>query len=645
MNSLRIALTLAFLTAAPASAQDLLTNGNFEADPFDSGWVQLGASQFGGLAPGSTKAVAFPTLSRIGQNLTGASAATANWQLDFYFAVKNTTNRAFSLFVNTTANSANNTSVATINLRYQSGQFNTFSGPLNAWSSDLGLGTVAFSTDANADGDFDDAGDVKNVYRMRLTGSGWGTGSSTYKIQLSNANEITFSRTTSDLNRYHNGSGDTSVPQAFIFNSAFGTNPGFYLDDVTFENIVLPDDPNLAVTGALPIFGTLPVGATGVTSRNVTVQNTGTASDLTITSAAFTGANAANFSTAAAFPIVIAPGATADIPVDFNPGAAKGAFNAVLQLTSNDTSNPVTPVNLPVQLYVAGDSLITDGTFESLPFPEPWVTTGTLTATAGLRAGSATAAWLSGPATGGVNSTAGLAVTGPSDWTLEFDTLILTDTGRAFQLLVHNFGEPNRLDGSTFQLRYEAGAFATLAGAAWSPRPALGQMLPSVDANMDGDFDDAGDTKQVYRIRLSGSGWSTASATCSIAVSESNAPAYTRFDQGLTTFGSAGALTSAPTSFLFSTANATNPGFLVDNVTMTAGAPARVAVYVPLDSVTADATTVTLTWTTDGLSLYRIWASENLSDWTILDADLSGPTYMDSLSPSRTRRFYRVEKQ
>ena len=635
--------TLLLASLAPAVAQDILTNGNFEADPFDSGWVQLGATPFGGLAPGSTRAASFPTLSRIGQDLAGASAATANWQLDFYFAVQNTTNRAFSLSVTTTPGSANNTNVATINLRYQSGQFNAFSA--NSWGSDLGLGTIAHSTDANADGDFDDPGDVKNVYRMRLTGTGWGTGNGTYRIQLSNANETTFSRTTVDLSRYQNGSGNLSVPQAFLFNSAFGTNPGFYVDDVTFENIVLPDDPNLAVTGALPIFGTLPVGATGVTSRIVTVQNTGTSSNLTITAGSFTGANATNFSTTAVFPIVIAPGATADIPVNFNPGAAKGAFNAVLELTSNDTSNPVTPVNLPVQLYVAGDSLITDGTFELSPFPAPWVTTGTVTTTAGLRAGSATAAWLAGPATGGVNSTAGLAVAGPSDWTLEFDTLILTDTGRAFQLLVHNFGEPNRLDGSAFQLRYEAGAFATLAGGTWNPRPALGQMLPSVDANMDGDFDDAGDTRHVYRIRVSGTGWSSAAAVCSIAVSESNSPAYTRFDQGLTTFASAGALTSTPTSFLFSTANATNPGFIVDNITMTAGAPARVAFYVPVNDIVAGPSGVTLTWTADGVSLYRVWASENLIDWSILDADLPGPSYLDSFVPGRLRRWFRVERQ
>ena len=626
----------------PAGAQDLLANGNFEADPFDVGWVQLGAAPFAGFAPGSTRAAAFPAASRIGQNIP---APSANWQLDFYFAVKSTTNRAFSLAVNTTANSAGNTNVATINLRYQSGQFNTFSGPLNAWSSDLGLGSIAFSTDANADGDFDDAGDLRNVYRMRLTGTGWGSGNGTYRIQLSNANEATFSRTTTDLNRYQNGSGNTALPQAILFNSAFGSNPGFYVDDVTFENIALPDDPNLAVTSALPIFGTLPVGASGVISRNVLVQNTGGAQNLTLTAAAFTGTHAANFSTTAAFPVVIPPGTAADIPVIFNPGPAKGAFNAVLELTSNDTSNPVTPINLPVHVYAAGDPVIPDGSFERSPFPEPWVTTGSLTPTAGLRVGSATGAWLSGPASGGVASTAGFAVTGPADWTLEFDALILTDTGRAFQLLVHNFGEPNRLDGAPFHLRYEAGAFATLEGATWSPRPALGQMLPSVDANMDGDFDDAGDTKHVHRIRLAGSGWGTAAAACSIAVSESNVTAFTRFDQAVTTFATAGALTSAPASFLFSAANATNPGFVVDNVTMTAGAPARVAIYVPLDIVSNNAAGITLTWTPDIISLYRVWASDDFAAWSVLDENLTGPSYTDSFQPGRSSRFYRIERQ
>lgn len=641
MNRSAMALLASLAAAVPLHAQqDLLANGNFEADPFDTGWVQLGAVPFGGLAPGSSRATAFPTLSRIGQNLTGA---TADWQLDFYFAIRNTTNRAFSLAVTTTPGSAGNTNVATINLRYQSGQFNTFSA--NSWGSDLGLGSVDFSSDANDDGDFDDPGDVKKVYRMRITGSGWGTGNGTYRIQLSNANETTFSRTTVDLNRYQNGSGNLSVPQAFLFNSAFGSSPGFYVDDVSFENIILADDPNLAVVSPLPIFGTLPVGTTGITSRSVTIQNTGTTKDLVLTAGSFTGTNAANFSTAATFPIVIPPGNTAEIPVDFHPGTARGAFNAVLALTSNDASDPVTPVNLPVQLYAAGDSLITDGTFDATPFPSPWVTTGSVSATVGLRPGSRTAAWLSGPATGGINSTAGLAVTGPSDWTLEFDALILTETGRALQLLVHNFGEPNRLDGSAFQLRYEAGSFATLAGTTWSPRPALGQMLPSIDANADGDFDDEGDTRHVYRIRLSGTEWGTPAASCAIAVSESNAPAFTRFDQGLTTFASAGPRTSGPSSFLFSTANPANPGLVVDNVTMTAGSPGPVTVFVPINTITADATAVALTWTSDGFSLYRIWASENLSSWSVLDENLPGPSYLDALVPNRPRRFYRVERQ
>ena len=69
------------------------------------------------------------------------------------------------------------------------------------------------------------------------------------------------------------------------------------------------------------------------------------------------------------------------------------------------------------------------------------------------------------------------------------------------------------------------------------------------------------------------------------------------------------------------------------------------AFYASVDSVTTGAAGITLSWTTDGLSLYRIWASENLTDWTLLDADLPGPSYLDTIVPERPRRFFRVERQ
>ena len=634
------ALIFAALAAATAlsPAQNLLTNGDLEADPFNLDWTILtGTSQFGGLAPGSTKSAALAPLERLGQSVIGAQS---NWQLDFSFAVKDTPNRAFSLFVCTTTNP----DVATINLRYQSGQFNTFGG--GTFGSDLGLGTVAFSNDANADGDFDDAGDIKNIYRMRITGNGWGSGAGTYDIQLSNANQTTFSRSVTGLSRYQNGSGNSAVPQVFMFNTNFGTNPGFWVDDVSFENILLPDDPNLAVVTGLPVFGTLPVGS-GATSRTITVQNTGATSNLTLAAASVTGADAARYSVPTTFPIVIPPGETRDFTVNFDPAGSRGTFAATLNLTSNDTSSPSIPVAIPAQLYAAGDSLITNGNFEADPFPAGWAPSGTITSTAGLTAGSTRSASLAGPGTGGLNSTLGQSVIGSADWQLEFDVLLPPVTGRGFQLLVHNFGEATRLDAAPVMLRYEADAFAVISGTTYIDQPGLGQMLTSLDNNADGDYDDAGagDIKNVYRIRLSGHRWGTPEATYDIAVTEANAAVFTRSVTGLTEnqAGLGNMRTSPPAAFLFSTAAGNKPGFTVDNVTMTAAAvPVTGPKFVPVD-ITKSGTLVTLSWTPEFNTTYKVWASGDLVDWSAVDTGLPGPTYVEQIVPGR--RFFRVEEE
>jgi hypothetical protein len=640
LKTLILALGATLTLHAPA--QNLLTNGDFEADPSTTGWTVLtGTTQFGGLAPGSTKSAALGNLQRLGQSVAGVVGA--NWQLDFYFAVKNTPNRAFSLFVCTTTNP----DIATINLRYQSGQFNTFGG--GSFGSDLGLGTVAFSTDAEDDGDFDDVGDVKNVYRMRITGNGWGSGTGTYDIQLSNANQTTFSRSVTGLSRYQNGSGNTAVPSVFMFNSNFGSNPGFWVDDVSFENVLLPDDPNLAVVTGLPIFGTLPVGS-GATSRTIVIQNTGAASDLTISAASLTGTDAAKYTVTTPMPIIIPPNEARELIMDFAPGGVSGAFSATLELTSNDTSSPIIPVALPARLYAAGDSLITNGSFEATPYTTGWASSGTTAPTAGLTAGSNVSATLAGPGTGGLTSTLGQAIVGTADWQLEFDVLLQPVTGRSFQLLIHNFGEATRLDAAPVMLRYEADVFGIMSGNAFVDRPDLGQMLTSLDQNADGDYDDAatGDVKNVHRIRLIGHRWGTPDATYDIAVTDANAAVFTRSITGLTeNQGGLGNMrTSPPSAFLFTTAFGNSPGFTVDNVTMTASAePVIERMFVPVDAVFSDSFGVTLSWTTDPGAAYSIWASDNLIDWSPLEAGLTGPTYTDGFSPPRTRRFYRVEKQ
>jgi hypothetical protein len=212
------ATALAMLTAS-ASA---LTNPDFEAATFSTGWTLTGAPvSVTGIAPDSPKGVRF---SASGQAMRQTVAWPADWYVECYFATRVTTARAFSLIVDAGA-------VDAINFRYENGSFAAFNGA--SWSTLPALGTVTGSVDANANGDLGDAGDTKNVYRLRITGHGWGAVGATYDVQVSDANGTAFIRSVSGLAFYQvANSAITNLPSAVKFGTEFGSNPGWWLDDV-----------------------------------------------------------------------------------------------------------------------------------------------------------------------------------------------------------------------------------------------------------------------------------------------------------------------------------------------------------------------------------------------------------------------------
>ena len=150
--------SLALLAPVGLSAQSPLVNGDFEAAPFATGWTNTGAIATDGFAPDSTQGARF---TATGQALRQNRAWGAAWHLDFWFMVRPTAGRQFSLIIDTGG------AASTVNLRYEGG-WHTFAA--GAWGSPLALGPVAASIDQNGDGDLDDAGDTKNVYHMRVTG-------------------------------------------------------------------------------------------------------------------------------------------------------------------------------------------------------------------------------------------------------------------------------------------------------------------------------------------------------------------------------------------------------------------------------------------------------------------------------------------
>jgi hypothetical protein len=220
-----------------------LTNPDFEAAPFSSGWTVTGAPvSVTGIAPDSLKGVRF---TASGQAMRQTVTWPADWFVECYFATRVTTARALSVIIDAGT-------VNAINFRYENGSFAAFNGA--SWSTLPALGTVTASVDANADGDLADAGDTKNVYRLRITGHGWGAAGATYDVQVSDANGTAFTRSVSGLAHYQvANSAITNRPSAVKFGTEFGSNPGWWLDDVSSQDEVPPAElPEIAWLIASP---------------------------------------------------------------------------------------------------------------------------------------------------------------------------------------------------------------------------------------------------------------------------------------------------------------------------------------------------------------------------------------------------------
>lgn len=226
-RSLAAALLIGTLQTVSA-----LTNGGFEASPFSTGWNVTGAPAAGpGLVAGSVQSARFTSS---GQALAQTVAWGADWHVDAYVAVKASAARQLSLIIYNGAN-------AIVNLRYEAGAWAAYNA--TAFISEPALGSLAASVDANNDGDLDDAGDTKNVYRLRLTGRGFGTAAAAYDLSVSDANGSTFTRTVTGRTRWQNVSGTAATPLSIKFGSEFGNNPGWWLDEVTQHDDGPPPGP------------------------------------------------------------------------------------------------------------------------------------------------------------------------------------------------------------------------------------------------------------------------------------------------------------------------------------------------------------------------------------------------------------------
>ena len=114
-------------------------------------------------------------------------------------------------------------------------------------------------------------------------------------------------------------------------------------DGSAFVPLIL-GDPHLSVPFRTP-FGLLG-DSPGVQTRTVTLKNSGSSQDLTITTAALDGTNAANYTSALVTPLTLAPGASQDFTVTFDPQGSDGGFIASLEFGSNDENQSTRSLDL-----------------------------------------------------------------------------------------------------------------------------------------------------------------------------------------------------------------------------------------------------------------------------------------------------------
>lgn len=104
-----------------------------------------------------------------------------------------------------------------------------------------------------------------------------------------------------------------------------------------------------------PIFVPPATTVTGTTSGapitlNVPITNQGSASPLQITAAILGGLDATYFTVTSTLPLVVAPGATADLKVSFDPDGITGNFAANVQVTSTDILLTQATINLAAEV-------------------------------------------------------------------------------------------------------------------------------------------------------------------------------------------------------------------------------------------------------------------------------------------------------
>ena len=200
---------------------------------------------------------------------------------------------------------------------------------------------------------------------------------------------------------------------------------------------------------------------------------------------------------------------------------------------------------------------VTD-TFESGVFSASWVsTTGTVVTTGSGAVGSTKFANLAASNSALGARLDGVQAGGMANFTIDQYVRVQATTGRKFQFQISTSSAAISTVASAFNLRYQNGEWALYDGSVWIKVFGLNVLSDNV----------------WHRVRITGRNWGQASAHCDIEVSSPGRTEFTSSAAALKVFQTTTPLSSLARYFVYTATYDSCPGFAVDAVNASSGAP------------------------------------------------------------------------
>jgi hypothetical protein len=525
--------------------------------------------------------------------------------------------------------------------------FYLFDGVASQWVHVASLGTISPSVDANKDGILNAAtGDTVNTYLVRIKGTDFGKPSANYTVSVSSANTLNSSVTSGALTVRDQSPIVSNTPAGYVFTTGdTSTSTGswgalkssFWVDEISYwagaaavrENIAIQTEASFLVFNQ----------ASGTSF--VTVRNNGLSGNLSIPSVFSSNPV---FSVVDSLPIIVPPYTTRDITVQFNTSNVPASVveSGSIVFTTDAPRNPEMTATLTGRVIRDGDSLISNGEFDSSPFLSGWTTkTNSTTAFDGLVTDSTTSVDLKVGFTEALQQAFDPAA---ADFTTDFYVAIRPVADPATQRQLH-FMIGSSANGYILNVRYQNGKFQTFNGVTWVNllTPSV-PLAASIDANLNGSLNDPEDTKNIYRIRVVGTGFGTPSASWSFYVSAANSSSFVDSVTGLSLFHAASPTSNLAARLVFDTNFGGNPGYWVDSVAVTYGATPVISTpaVVTVTGYSGGPGGFTIQWsTTPAGASCKVRRSTDMTNWTDVSTGNSTGSYFDAGAPA-DRAFYQV---